>query len=43
MDEEIKNYLKDNLRIKWHYQSDNLYICLVLGDEIISKMPFEQY
>ena len=40
MNEEIKNYLKDNLRIQWHYQADDLYICLVLGNEIISKMPF---
>ncbi len=42
--EEIKNYLKDNLKLVWHYYGpDKLFIELQLEGEIISKLPFEQF
>ena len=41
--EEVKKYIKDNLKLVWHYEKDNLYIELRLENEVISKLPFEQY
>ena len=41
--EEIKNYLKENLKIDWMYIGDGkLYIVLKLEGEVISKMKFNQ-
>lgn len=39
----IRNYLKKNLKIEWTYQGNKLYVALKLENEIISKIPFEQY
>lgn len=39
----IKEYLKQALKIQWrHTLNGDLYIVLVLEDEVISKIPFEQ-
>lgn len=41
--EEIKNYLKGNLKIDWKYEGrDRLYVALTLEGEVISKIPFAQ-
>jgi hypothetical protein len=41
--EEIKNYLKENLKIDRKYDGYNkLYVVLKLEGEVISKMPFAQ-
>lgn len=41
--EEIKNYLKENLKIDWMYTGDGkLYIVLELENEVISQMRFHQ-
>ena len=40
--EEIKNYLKENLKIDWMYTDNKLYIVLELEGEVISKMRFNQ-
>ena len=41
--EEIKNYLKENLKIDWMYTVDGkLYIVLKLENEVISQMRFHQ-
>lgn len=40
--EEIKNYLKENLKMDWMYTGDKLYIALKLENEVISKMRFHQ-
>lgn len=41
--EEVKQYIKDNLKIIWQYEDDKLFIKLELEGETISKIPFEQY
>ena len=40
----IKEYLKQSLKIEWRTSSirGDLFICLILDNEIISKIPFEQ-
>lgn len=40
--EEIKNYLKDHLNIEWKYYGKeyDLYLCLTLDGEVISKVEF---
>ena len=43
MNQEDKEYLKTNLKIDWYYQNGELYLCLILDGEIISKVKFEQY
>lgn len=40
--EEIKEYLKNNLKIVWKQERNHLYIALKLEDYIISKIHFEQ-
>ena len=43
--EDIKQYLYNNLKIKWLTEGkwgDELYIALVLEGQVISKIPFEQ-
>ena len=40
---EVKNYLKKNLKIQWYHTGEKLYVALKLENEIISKIPFEQY
>lgn len=41
--EEIKQYLKENLKIDWKYEGrDKLYMALILEGDVISKMPFAQ-
>mgnify|MGYP007101867135 CR=1 FL=1 len=43
--EEIKEYLKNALKIKWATSGkcgDDLYIALTLDGEVISKIPFAQ-
>ena len=44
-EQELQEYLKKNLNIKWAYDdsSEKLYIALCLKDEVISKIQFEQY
>ena len=39
--EEIKNYIKENLKIEWQWNNFEWYICLILDGEVISKIPFE--
>lgn len=40
---ELKEYLKENLKIDWRYEGyDRLYVVLTLEGEVISKMPFAQ-
>ena len=40
----IKDYLKEALKIEWRKSiNGDLFICLLLEDEVISKIPFEQY
>ena len=38
----IRDYIKDNLKLKWEWNND-YYICLVLEGEVISKIRFEGY
>ena len=43
--EEIIKFLKENLKIAWHREGkwdEYTFIVLMLGDEIISKIPFNQ-
>lgn len=39
--EEIRRYLKDNLKLGIIWDDCHYYICLKLDDEIISKIKFE--
>ena len=41
----IRDYIKNNLKLKWDNQqwNDDYYICLVLEGEVISKIRFEGY
>jgi len=39
--EEIKNYLKDNLRMEWEYHTDgNYYMVLKVAGEKICQLNF---
>lgn len=38
--EEIKNYLKENLKLSWEYKSDKYYIVLSLENEKITELCF---
>lgn len=42
-EEEVREYIKDNLNIQWRYEGRELFICLVLEGEVVSKIRFEQY
>lgn len=43
MTQEDKEYLKTHLKIEWQYYKDELYLCLKLEEEVISKIKFGQY
>ena len=38
--EEIKSYLKENLRLSWEHYDDEYYIVLNIAGEKISKLNF---
>ena len=38
--EEIKQYLKDNLKLSWEYKNENYYIVLELDGEKITELNF---
>ena len=38
--EEIKNYLKDNLRLSWEHKHGEYYIVLKLAGEKITELSF---
>lgn len=38
--EEIKQYLKDNLKLSWEYKNGNYYIVLKLNGEKITELNF---
>jgi single-stranded DNA-specific DHH superfamily exonuclease len=38
--EEIKNYLKDNLKMSWDFRNGKYYIVLELGGEKITDLCF---
>ena len=38
--EEIKNYLKENLKLSWESRSDDYYIVLSLENEKITELCF---
>jgi hypothetical protein len=38
--EEIKQYIKDNLRLSWESKDGNYYIVLRIGGEKISELNF---
>lgn len=38
--EEIKKYLKDNLKLSWEYKNDNYYIVLKLDGEKVTELEF---
>lgn len=38
--EEIKSYLKENLRLSWEHYDDEYYIVLKIAGEKISKLNF---
>ena len=38
--EEIKQYLKDNLKLSWESKNDNYYIVLKLDGENITELKF---
>ena len=39
----IKDYLRKSLKIEWRKSiNGDLFICLLLENEIISKIPFSQ-
>lgn len=38
--EEIKNYLKDNLKMSWDFRNGKHYIVLELGGEKITDLCF---
>lgn len=40
----IKQYIENNLRIAWHYNSqiEKLTIALTLGGKVICEIPFEE-
>lgn len=40
--EQLKDYLRKNLKIDWMYTGDDLYITLQLEGGVISKIPFAQ-
>ena len=40
--EELKEYLKKHLKMKWQQTEDALYIILVMDNEVISRIPFSQ-
>jgi hypothetical protein len=40
VNEEFKQYLKDNLKLVWHFDKGELFIKLRLENELISKIPF---
>ena len=42
--EELKEYLKNNLSIRWVKKSnEKLYLCLLLEGEEFSNVRFEEY
>ena len=38
--EEIKQYLKDNLKLSWDYKNDGYYLVLKLDGEKITEISF---
>ena len=38
--EEIKQYIKDNLKLSWESKNDNYYIVLKLGGEKVTELKF---
>lgn len=38
--EEIKQYLKDNLKLSWEHKNGNYYIVLKLDGEEITELNF---
>ena len=38
--EEIKKYLKDNLKLSWEYKNGNYYIVLKLDGEKVTELNF---
>ena len=38
--EEIKNYLKENLRLSWEYHDNEYYIVVKVAGEKISELSF---
>lgn len=38
--EEIKEYLKKNLKLEWDYKKHNYYLTLTLGGEKITEVSF---
>lgn len=38
--EEIKHYLKENLRLSWEHHDDEYYIVLKIAGEKISELSF---
>ena len=39
-DEEIKQYLKENLRLSWDYHNNKYYVVLKIAGEKISELSF---
>ena len=40
--DEVRDYIKDNLKLDWKYMDGKLYIVLLLEGKIIDKMRFAQ-
>ena len=38
--EEIKEYLKDNLKLSWEYKNKNYFIVLKLDGEKVTELNF---
>ena len=38
--EEIKKYLKENLKLSWEHKNGNYYIVLKLGSEKVTELNF---
>lgn len=45
MNQEIKDYISNNLKIDWVYdeKTEKLYLGLILEGKVIDKVRFEQY
>lgn len=45
MNQEIKDYISNNLKIDWIYdeKTEKLYLGLILEGKVIDKVRFEQY
>lgn len=41
--EELNEYIRESLSLKWVYENDKLYLALCLNGQPFDKIRFEEY